>query len=177
MPEWINDLIIAVGGGATATTIKLTNRLERSTKAYEILLTKEFEYYSILDPYMAKLVPLVQDLEYWIGQFSKDKADSREKYRELLLLYLEMIPQIKNDSVLYQPYVPVEVFSAVSTLLAGMQDKADLSYFEYTGDVMYEKTDGTIDIEKSKQISEKILKSIALVEVCIKNRLTELSSN
>ena len=67
MPAWLNEFLIAIGGGATATigiaviskaiigkiidtaveksTIKLTNSLERSTKAYEILLDKEFEYY------------------------------------------------------------------------------------------------------------------------------------
>ena len=89
MPEWIKELIIAIGGGATATisillivksllskiidkaietsfeksTIKFTNKLDRSTKAYEQLLNKEFEFYEKIDPYMATLVPLVQDLD------------------------------------------------------------------------------------------------------------------
>ena len=75
MPEWLKDLIIAIGGGTTVTiilltalksivekivekaidtsfeksTIKLSNRLERTTKAYEILLKKEFDYYARVD--------------------------------------------------------------------------------------------------------------------------------
>lgn len=66
MQEWIKEIIVALGGGATAaiviltvfksfamklfekaidtsfekSTIKLTNKLDRSTKAYEILLKK-----------------------------------------------------------------------------------------------------------------------------------------
>ena len=203
MSEWLKEVLIAFGGGTTATiavllifksvavkifektidtsfeksTIKLTNRLERSTKAYEILLTKELDYYSKIDPFIAQLVPLVQDLEYWTNQFIKGNLNSKEKYREHLLHYLEIIPQMKNDIVMFQPYIPVEVFNAVLSLLANAQDKTDLDYLENVGEVMYDKAEGIIDLEKIKPVKEKILKSIALVELCIKNRLTDLVSN
>ncbi len=202
MPEWVKELLIAVGGGATVTiavltifksivskivdkaidtsfeksTIKLTNKLDRTTKAYEILLRKEFNYYEKLDPYMATLVPLVQDLECWATKVQEGNSDNaKEEYREHLLEYLKMIPEIKNDSILFQPYIPADVFEAVGTLLKNMQ--SDLQYLNFVSEVLYKKTDGEIDTNKLKDISDKVLLSVALIETQIKNRLEELSSD
>lgn len=202
MPEWVKELLISIGGGATVTialltilksivskivdkaidtsfeksTIKLTNKLERTTKAYEILLRKEFDYYEKVDPYMATLVPLVQDLEYWATKAKEGNTDNaKEKYREHLLEYLKMIPEIKNDSVLFQPYVPADIFEAVGLLLNNMQ--SELQYLGFVGKVLYEKTDGEIDANKLKEIGDNVLFSIALIETRVKNRLTELSNN
>lgn len=202
MPEWIKELLIAISGGATATivlltilksivskivdkaietsfeksTIKFSNKLERTTKAYEILLKKEFDYYEKVDPYMATIVPLVQDLEYWATKSQEGDSDTaKEKYKELLLKYLKMIPEIKNDSVLFQPYVPVEIFEAVTVLLKNMQ--ADLQFLELEGEILFGKTEGEIDTDKLKEISDKVLMSVALIETRVKNRLTELSGS
>ena len=202
MPEWVKELLIAIGGGATVTialltilksivskivgkaidtsfeknTIKFSNKLERTTKAYEILLIKEFDYYEKVDPHMATLVPLVQDLEYWATNSQEGDSDTeKEKYRELLLIYLKMIPEIKNDCVLFQPYVPVEVFEAVTVLLKNMQ--ADLQFLELEGEILFGKTEGEIDTDKLKEISDKVLMSVALIETRVKNRLTELSGS
>lgn len=202
MPEWVKELLIAIGGGATVTialltilksivskivdkaidtsfeksTIKFSNKLERTTKAYEILLKKEFDYYEKVDPYMATLVPLVQDLAYWATKSQEgDPNIAKEKYRELLLKYLKMIPEIKNDSVLFQPYVPVGIFEAVTVLLKNMQ--ADLQFLELEGEILFGKTEGEIDTDKLKEISDKVLMSVALIETRVKNRLTELSGS
>ena len=202
MPEWVKELLIAIGGGATVTvalltilksivakivdkaidtsfeksTIKLTNKLERTTKAYEILLRKEFDYYEKIDPYMATLVPLVQDLVYWASESREGHSDNaKEKYREHLLEYLKMIPEIKNDSVLFQPYIPADIFQAVGVLLNNMQ--SELQYLGFVGEVLYEKTDGEIDANKLKEIGDNVLFSIALIETRVKKRLTELSNN
>lgn len=202
MPEWIKELLIAIGGGATVTvalltifktivsriadkaidtsfeksTIKFSNKLERTTKAYEILLKKEFDYYEKVDPYMATLVPLVQDFEFWARKAQEGDSDhAKEKYREHLLEYLKMIPEIKNDSVLFQPYIPVEIFEAVSVLLRNMQD--EMHYLVLVCDDLFEETDGNIDLRKLEEISSKVLLSVALVETQVKKRLTELSTN
>ena len=202
MPEWVKELLIAIGGGATVTivlltilksivskivdkaidtsfeksTIKFSNKLERTTKAYEILLKKEFDYYEKVDPYMATLVPLVQDLAYWATKSQEgDPNTAKEKYRDLLLKYLKMIPEIKNDSVLFQPYVPVGIFEAVTVLLKNMQ--ADLQFLELEGEILFGKTEGEINTDKLKEISDKVLMSVALIEARVKNRLTELSGS
>lgn len=213
MPEWIKEIIIAIGGGTTVavailaifqsiivkmidkaidtsfekstikltnklekSTIKLTNKLERSTRAYDVLLKKEFDYYEKVDPYMATLVPLVQDLEYWSTECNKDDLEyAKEKYREQLLKYLQIISKIKNDVVMFQPYIPTNVFKSISALVETMQ--YDLQYLKYVGEVLYEKNSGDIDVNKMQEIREKVLMAVAHVEYRIKNRLTELSSN
>lgn len=202
MLEWVKELLIAIGGGATVTVVLLTilksivskivdkaidtsfeksalkfsNKLERTTKAYEILLRKEFDYYEKVDPYMATLVPLVQDLEYWATKAQECNSDNaKEKYREKLLQYRKMIPEIKNHSVMFQPYIPADVFEAVVELLKNMQ--CDLKYFCFVGEVLYEKTDGAIDTAKLSEISDKELQSVALIQIRVKNRLTELSNS
>ena len=202
MPEWLKDLIIAIGGGATATisillivksllskiidktietsfeksTIKFTNKLERSTKAYEMLLNKEFEFYEKLDPYMATLVPLVQDLEFWLQKHEEEKTDNtKANYKECLLKYLEAIPNLKNDSILYQPYIPVEVFNYVTSLIAHMQD--NMKMLGNYGEIIFEKKEGNLDIDKMKVFVGEELKFIALIETVIKARLIELTES
>ena len=202
MPEWLKDLIIAIGGGATATisillivksllskiidktietsfeksTIKFTNKLERSTKAYEMLLNKEFEFYGKIDPYMATLVPLVQDLEFWLQKHEEEKTDNtKANYKECLLKYLEAIPNLKNDSILYQPYIPVEVFNSVTSLIAHMQD--NMKMLGNYGEIIFETKEGKVDFDKLKVFVEEELKLIALIETVIKARLIELTES
>ena len=202
MPEWIKELIIAIGGGATATisillivksllskiidktietsfeksTIKFTNKLDRSTKAYEQLLNKEFEFYEKLDPYMATLVPLVQDLEFWLQKHEEEKTDNtKANYKECLLKYLEAIPNLKNDSILYQPYIPVEVFKSVASLITHMQD--NMKMLGNYGEIIFETKEGKVDFDKMKVFVEEELKFIALIETVIKARLIELTES
>ena len=202
MTEWIKELIIAIGGGATATisillivksllskiidktietsfeksTIKFTNKLERSTRAYEMLLNKEFEFYGKIDPYMATLVPLVQDLEFWLQKHEEEKTDNtKANYKECLLKYLEAIPNLKNDSILYQPYIPVEVFNSITSLIAHMQD--NLKMLGNYGEIIFEKKEGYLDFDKMKVFVEGELKLIALIETLIKARLIELTES
>lgn len=200
MPEWIKELIIALGGGAAAaiailtifkslaiklfekaidtsfekSTLKLTNKLERSTKAYEILLKKEFDYYEKIDPFMAELVPLIQDLVYYSTESISDVTiDKKEKYREAIMRYLKMIPEMKNDVVMFQPYIPTDIFQAVSSLLGTMQN--GMEYLAFAGESLYKKQAVEIDIQKMNEIKDNVLDGIALVETHIKTRLTELS--
>lgn len=76
---------------------------------------------------------------------------------------------------MFQPYVPTNIFESVSILLKNMQ--SDLKYLGFVGEVMYEKNDGEIDLNKMQEFSDKVLLSISLVEARIKDRLTELSKS
>ena len=200
MPEWLESLIAAVGGGTVVLVGVLTifkglliklfetgmetsfekslekyrNKLSRSTKAFEILLEKEFEYYSSLDPHLATLVPLVQDLVYYSDMSNEMELSFRQThYKEDVLQYLKIIPEIKNNSVLYQPYIPVQIFAEVSHLLGVMQNNMD--FWNYAGNVIFQESEEAIDLKKAREISDSILLHIADIEVAIKKRLTELS--
>lgn len=198
--EFLKDILIAIGGGTTALVAALTifkslflrvfdravesafdkniekyrNHLSRTTTAYELLLSKELTYYSTLDPHMATLVPLIQDLSFYAG--GKDDMSlsyQREKFREHLLTYLKMIPEIKNGVVLYQPYIPQQVFSSVSDLIKEMQNNLD--FWNGIGEILYEKSSDTINVQKANEISNTILDKICFVELMIKKRLEELA--
>lgn len=200
MPEWLKVLLISIGGGSIVavifyiglktavvkivdkaidtsferSTLKLSNRLERTTKAYEILLKKEFDYYEKLDPYLARIIPLVQDLVYNVDEFqNNNNENARERYRELCLEYIDMIPEVKNYNLMFQAYIPENIFEAMTILVKNMQ--SDLQYLSFVKQVLYENSDGSVDIKKIEEIKDKILKSVALVESRIKNRLVELS--
>ena len=200
MPEWLKELIAAIGGGSVVLIGLLTifksiflklfesgietsfekniekyrNRLSRSTKAYEILLDKEFSYYSSLDPYLAILVPLIQDLVYYTD-FSQqmDEENRKTRYKEKMLEYLEMIPKIKNDVVLYQPYIPNNVFVEVTQLVKLSQD--NMTFWHEVANKLFYKQDSSIDTIKAEQISESVLKQIGIIEMEIKRRLLQLS--
>lgn len=198
--ELLEKFLIAVGGGATALIVVLTvfksmflkvfekaiditfdkniekyrNKLSRSTTAFEFLLKKEFEFYAKIDPHIATLVPLVQDLAYYAeGNDDFDEPTQCETYREQLLIYLRMIPEMKNENVLHQPYIPQNVFEAISTLIGEMQK--ELVFWKETGETLFGKNNNAIDTKKAKEISNDVLMRLAFVEVVIKKRLTELS--
>lgn len=200
MPEWLESLLTAVGGGTVVLVGVLTifkglliklfetgmetsfekslekyrNKLSRSTKAFEILLEKEFEYYGSLDSHLATLVPLVQDLVYYSDMSNEMELSFRQiHYKEDVLRYLKIIPEIKNNSVLYQPYIPVQIFAEVSHLLGAMQNNMD--FWNHAGNVIFQESEEAIDLKKAREISDSILLHIADIEVAIKKRLTELS--
>jgi len=200
MLEWLKDLLVAIGGGTVVLIGILTifknlfiklfetgieasfekniekyrNRLSRSTKAYEVLLEKEFDYYATLDPHLATLVPLVQDLVYYSDMEKEMELNYRKScYKDKILEFLKMIPKIKNDVVLFQPYIPMQVFEVVSALLGAMQ--SNVSFFRDLGLAIFEENEEKINIEKAKEISDTILLHVALVETKIKMRLEELS--
>lgn len=200
MAEWIKEIIIAFGGGATATVstllvfkyifkkvidkaidtsfeksaIKLTNRLNRTTKAYEIILKKEFEFYEKIDPDLAVLVPLIQDLEYYATtDIEENNKETKEDYKEHLLKYLDIIPRIKNDAIMYRPYISEKVFNAVTVLVKNMQD--DIEYLTGVAETLYCISENKLDLTRVKEIKERVLISVAFVETEMKIRLTELS--
>lgn len=198
MPEWIKEIIIAIGGGATVavgllavfkslfvkfvestidasfekSTIKLTNKLERSTKAYEILLRKELDCYEQMDPHIAALVPIVQDFEFWAT--SSDKS-AEENFKDGLLEYNRITKDIKSTVLLYQPYIPNAIFDAVSSLLKVMQE--NVQYYYDSVKILHGEKDGKIDVAKLKEIRESIISAIIVMEIEIKTRLTELTNN
>ena len=131
MPEWLKELLISIGGGSVVavifyiglktavvkivdkaidasferSTLKLSNRLERTTKAYEILLKKEFDYYEKLDPYLARIIPLVQDLVYNVDEFQNNNIKvilyfTENEYTKIMKILQDLNLQEGSDLVL-----------------------------------------------------------------------------
>lgn len=200
MPAWLSDFLVAIGGGTVVLIGILTifkklflklfesgmdasfekhlekyrNQLSRSTMAYEILLKKELDYYEALDPYFATLVPLVHDLVWCSDMSEKMEPEFRKtQYAENLRIFLEMIPKIKNDSILHQVYAPAEIANEVSHLIGTMQ--RDLAFWNHVADVIFGESNEPIDIGKADKIKLSILHYVASIETAIRERLADLS--
>lgn len=150
--ELVKDFIIALGGGSVVLIGMLTifkglfvkffesgiessfeknierfkNELQRSTRAYEILLDREMRFYEKIEPIVAELIPLVQDL----CNYSKyDEVAEREKrceaFRKCLKRYMKLIILLKNESLIHQSYIPQEVFSAFAEVVKQMQEDSN----------------------------------------------------
>ena len=123
MPEWLESLLAAIGGGTVVLVGVLTifkgllvklfetgieasfeknlekfkNHLDRSTRAYEILLDREMRFYEKLEPITAELVPLEHDLLYYLKYDEvADRESQCEAFREHFTRYCELIKDLKN---------------------------------------------------------------------------------
>ncbi|MBC3516338.1 hypothetical protein [Neobittarella massiliensis] len=199
--EYIKDLIIAIGGGTTALIALLTifkalfmkffervidtafekniekykNVLTRSTTAFEILLDKELDFYTNSDPLFAEVIVLVQDLVYYSS--SDDKMDyefQRKNYKQCFLRYCELIKEIKEKTLVHQVYLPRTIFMECSNIVSQMQE--GLQHWKLVADVVFNLSTEKIDTIKSNELSDNILRQIALAETLIKARLTTLSN-
>ena len=156
MPEWLENLLAAVGGGTVALVGVLTifkgllvklfetgiessfeknlekfkNKLHRSTKAYEILLDREMRFYEKIEPITAELVPLEHDLLYHLRHDEDaDREAQCEAFRGYFKRYCELIKELKNENLIHQSYIPQEVFNAFTSVVKQMQDDIPL-WFE-----------------------------------------------
>ena len=200
MPEWLENLLAAIGGGTVVLVGILTifkglliklfetgiessfeknfekfrNKLERSTKAYEILLEREMRFYEKLEPIIAELVPLEHDLLYYLKyDETADREKQCEEFREHFKRYCELVKDLKNENIIHQSYIPQDVFTAYTTVVVQMQDDMhlwlDMAKFLFAGE--YDK----IDYEKCEVTVATLLKHLAFGETMVRNRLEQLS--
>lgn len=200
MPEWLESLLTAIGGGTVVLVGVLTifkglliklfetgiessfetnlekfrNKLERSTKAYEILLEREMRFYEKLEPITAELVPLEHDLLYYLKRDEEtDRGKQCEAFRERFKRYCELVKDLKNENLIHQSYIPQDVFNAYTTVVKQMQDDVplwfDMAKLLFAGEyskIDYEKCEGTVD---------RLLMHLALAETTVRTRLKQLS--
>lgn len=200
MPEWLESLLVAIGGGTVVLVGVLTifkgllvklfetgieasfeknlekfkNHLDRSTRAYEILLDREMRFYEKLEPITAELVPLEHDLLYYL-KYDEDADRERqcETFREHFKRYCELIKDLKNENLIHQSYIPQEVFKAFTSVVKQMQDDMplwfDMAKFLFAGE--YDK----IDYGKCETTIDTLLMQLAFAETMVRKRLKQLS--
>lgn len=200
MPEWLTNMLAAIGGGAVALVGVLTifkglliklfetgiqssfeknlekfkNKLERSTRAYEILLDREMRFYEKLEPIMAELVPLEHDLLYYL-RYDED-VDCESKcvaFREHFKRYCELIKDLKNENLFHQSYIPQEVFNAYTAVVKQMQD--DMSWWVDMAKFLFDGEYDKIDYKKSEETVNSLLIRLAFAETMVRKRLKQLS--
>ena len=148
---------------------KLKNKYSRTLTAYDILLKKEFEYYEKIDYIFADLIVDIQDFKSsTINEFGFDIAKSTG------LKLLETIINLKKFSLLYQSYIPDNIFNYSMSIIEELQGNCDLisDSLKLLGD----KQEDKLNLNAIKDFTSKILLLIANTEVSIKTRLQDLSN-
>lgn len=201
MYEFIKNIILVFGGGAAVLVGAFTifkdliikylegsiestfnkkmeqyrNSLYRSTKAYEIILNRELQYYEQLNLHLAELIPLVQDLVYYLKPNEyKNQIEQFEAYKKMYLRYLDLLLLLKNESLIFHLYTTKEIFQEVTSVIIQMQD--DKHFWSEQGLLLNDKKSLEINFEECECQKDTLLRLIASVQVAVFKRLKELSA-
>lgn len=200
MLEWLKNLLAAVGGGTVVMVGILTifkglivkmfetgiessfekniekfkNKIERSTRAYEILLDREMRFYEKLETITAELVPLAHDLRYYLEHNEDvERKTECEEYRGHFKRYCEMVIILKNENLVHQSYTPEEIFNAYTAVVKQMQD--DIPWWSDMAKLLFAGEYDKIDYKKCEEKVEMLLMSLAFAETMVRKRLKRLS--
>ena len=200
MPEWLKNLLTAIGGGTVVLIGVLTifkdlfiklfesgieasfennvekfrSKLERSMRAYEILLEREMRFYERMEPLYAELIPLQQDLIYYAKRDEEvDHSVECEAFKSHFVRYAELIKEIKNEVLVHQSYIPQDIFTTSTVVVGQMQ--SDLPFWLDVGKAQADGKYDSIDYKMGQDKIDSVLAQIVDAQIAIKNRLEELS--
>lgn len=97
-----------------------------------------------------------------------DRKDGCEAFRKHFGRYTELI-----KTLIHQSYIPGQVFSASSSVVAQMQE--DVSYWFEMCKLLFAGEYEKIDYKKGEEIVDVLLMNLAAAEMSVKIRLEELS--
>lgn len=199
MPEWLKGVLTAVGGGTVVLVgiltifkgllvklfesgiessfeksfAKFKNKLERSTRAYEILLDREMRFYEKLEPINAELVPLEHDLRYFLEYHEGIEREIECKdFRDHFGRYIILIKNLKNEILIHQPYLPQDVVVAYSNVVNRMQD--DTPWWAAMAKLLFAGEYNKIDYKKGDEIVDGLLMQLSVAETLVRKRLLKL---
>lgn len=200
MPEWLKDLIVAVGGGTVVLVGVLTifkkllvklfetgiessfekslekyrNTLSRSSKAYEILLEREMRFYERIEPIFAELVPLEHDLLYCVKHDDRLDWDTEsECFIDCFKRYGDLIKVLKSETLIHQSYIPLPISVSSMDVVAQMQK--DLKFWSNAGKQLFAREYEQINYEEGQATVDAFFALIVTLQLKIKKRLEELS--
>ena len=199
MIELMKDFFIALGGGTVVLigilTIfkklfvkylesvmdgsfkksfeKFKNELERSTRAFEILLEREMTFYEKTGPIFAELIPLEHDLIYYLRYNEGiEREQMCESFREHFKRYCELIKILRDETLIHQNYIPEVVFSAFTIVTKQMQ--SDINYWFEMAKFLFAGEYDKIDYNKGEEVVHTLLMHLAAAETKVKMRLKQL---
>ena len=147
MPEWWGGLFTAIGGGTVVLVGILTifkslviklfetgiessleknlekfkNNLERSTRAYEIILDQEMRFYKDLEPITAELIPIEHDLIHYLKYNEEsDRAKQCEAFKTNFKRYCQLVMDLKKSTLIHHSYIPQNIFNAFTSVVKQM---------------------------------------------------------
>lgn len=148
------------------------SNLSRRMSAYEILLQKEIDYYQSIDKIYAELIVDVHDFKFYSIESSDiDSKVKNEQIKDISLRTLQSIKDLKNLNLVYQIYVPTEIFSITGNVIESIQDNCEL--IRETAVKIFEQKE--CDEERINKFVKEILGAVAMANAFIRNRLEQLS--
>ena len=201
MPEWIIDILVAIGGGSVVLIGILTifkqlfiksfesgietvfqknmekyrDKLSRSTRAYEMILDKEMKFYEKTDSIFAELVPLAHDIKRC---FDKEERLKREKNSQYFWIHLkqysDLYDKLKTEILIHQAYIPEKISLSYTALSKTMYD--DVIYLLDIGKSVFENGND-IDEKIIQERFDNFLSILVISSALVKERLQELSSS
>lgn len=202
MPEWLLGLFTAIGGGTVVLVGILTifkslviklfetgiessfeknlerfkNNLERSTRAYEIILEREMRFYKELEPITAELIPIEHDLIYYLKYNEESDSEKQcEEFKTNFKRYCHLVMDLKKSTLIHHSYIPQNIFNAFTSVVTQMQDDI-LFWGDMVGLLPVQKY-SKIDYIKCEIVVNNFLKRLSVAETMVLKRLKELSGD
>lgn len=168
-------LEIVMETSAEKTIKKLENRLAKNLSAFEMLLNKEFEFYTKVDTSLSDIIVQIQDFSFYLQNKEElERSIQCKKAKSKIISVLKVIPIIKSYILTYQAYVPKSVFSVTSDFIVTLQEDINDMYRSLESLCLNKISE--IDYPKIDEIEKKTLMNIALIRLRTQQRLSELAN-
>jgi len=169
--KWVNT---AIEKTAEKNLAKYANILERRTKAYEMLLEKEFAFFDKAFEFISALVINIQNFSYYMGIDYEYPAEiNLEKAKETSISILKSTSKFKRDSLLAESYLTEDIRAASAKIIVDLQKANPLMYNAMKKTIEDVLDEGTI--KQILEIEELTLMNCAQLSTIIKMRLEKLS--
>lgn len=171
----LKGLEVKLKQGADKNVQILSNKLDRKTRAFQLLLDNEMKFYESIGSYLADLIVDIQDFIFYL-RLDETNPLSKFEYesvRDVFGRIAETNKQIKRSLLISQNYIPQIVFDVTTNLISDIQ-KGFTPMYNIIEQHVSDKED-VITNEEIKTLKDTILMDCALVNLKIKLRLEDLS--
>ena len=171
----LKGLEVKLKQGADKNIQILSNKLDRKTRAFQLLLDNEMKFYESIGSYLADLIVDIQDFIFYLGLDETNHLSKfeYESVRDVFGRIAETNKQIKRSLLISQNYIPQIVFDVTTNLISDIQ-KGFTPMYNIIEQHVSDKED-VITNEEIKTLKDTILMDCALVNLKIKLRLEDLS--
>lgn len=171
----LKGLEVKLKQGADKNVQILSNKLDRKTRAFQLLLDNEMKFYESIGPYLADLIVDIQDFIFYLGLDETNPLSKfeYESVRDVFGRIVETNKQIKRSLLISQNYIPQIVFDVTTNLISDIQ-KGFTPMYNIIEQHVSDKED-VITNEEIKTLKDTILMDCALVNLKIKLQLEDLS--
>jgi hypothetical protein len=156
---------------------RMEDNFARSKAAYDIILNKEFAYYEKIDAIYADLIPRIHDI---IDSLANDSSLAlellarQEQVKENFVMFLESIPRLKKEYLMYDIYLPETVRK--TNLLAITEFQSSLDFMSNETKKLFGGNESEIDIIACRETLDVLLSVCAAARGSILFRLQVLAN-